>query len=178
MEFINEEEDFKRMEREIEQKSGKRKSKNKIMAKKKFWKKILSSNEEIKYEFSIGNTYLKIGLKVVCLSGVLLFFFNFWFSIIFILIFGFYYGWYLKEANKYAFTNKRVLIHKGWLSTNLISVDYDKITDIEVQEPFLDRVFYKTGSLLVNTAGTTLREIVLEHIENPYEIKKKLDELR
>lgn len=148
------------------------------MIDKNIWAKILSPNEEIKYEFSIGDRYLKIGLIAGCVWGVILLFLISWLGIIVILTCGFYYGWYLKEANKYAFTDKRVLIHRGWLSTNLISVDYNKITDIEVQEPFLDRVFYKTGSLLINTAGTTFKEIVLKHIKNPYEIKKKLDELR
>lgn len=148
------------------------------MTDKNIWAKILSPNEEIKYEFSIGDRYLKIGLIAGCMLGVILLFLVSWFGIVFILIIGFYYGWYLKKANKYAFTNKRVLIHRGWLSTKLISVDYGKITDIEVQEPFLDKWLYETGSLSINTAGTTLKEVVLKYIENPYEIKKKLDELR
>lgn len=148
------------------------------MADENIWTKVLSPNEEIKYEFSIGNGYLRFGLVAGCVLGVILLFLVSWLGIILILTFGFYYGWYLKEANKYAFTNKRVLIHKGWLDTKLISIDYDKITDIEVEEPFLDRVFFKTGSLSVNTAGTTLKEVALSHIESPYEIKKKLDELR
>ena len=148
------------------------------MTNENIWAKILSPNEEIKYEFSIGNGYLKFSLIAGCILGFILLFLTVWLGIILILTLGFYYGWYLKKANKYAFTDKRVLIHRGWLSTKLISIDYAKITDIEIQEPFLDKLLYKTGSLSVNTAGTTLREMVLKHIESPYEIKKKLDELR
>jgi uncharacterized membrane protein YdbT with pleckstrin-like domain len=71
-----------------------------------------------------------------------------------------------------------VLIHKGWLSTRLVSVDYDKITDIEVVQPFLEKLIFKTGGLAINTAGTGGREIVLNHIENPFEIKKKLEDIK
>ena len=148
------------------------------MTNENLWTKILSPNEKIKYEFSIGNGYLKFGLIAGCVSGFILLFLAVWLGFILILTFGFYYGYYLKRANNYAFSDKRVLIHMGWLSTKLISIDYDKITDIEVQEPFLDKLFFGTGNLFINTAGTTLREVILKDIESPYEIKKKLDELR
>lgn len=69
-------------------------------------------------------------------------------------------------------------MHKGWLSTHLISIDYDKITDIRISEPILDRLITKTGNLVIETAGTGLHGVVLIHLEKPYEIKKKLDEIR
>lgn len=100
------------------------------------------------------------------------------FGIFFILVILFYFGFYLKVANAYAFTGDRVLIHKGWLSTKLISTEYQKITDVTVDEPFISRIIFKTGSITVNTAGTSAREIVLKNIEHPYQVKKKLDELR
>ena len=148
------------------------------MINENIWVKFLNPAEEIKYEFTLGKEYLKVGLISGCIVGFLFLFLFFLFGISIILISVFYYGWYLKNANKYAFTDKRVLIYKGWLSTKLTSIDYDKITDIEVREPFLDKQAYKTGILSINTAGTTLREVVLRYIENPYEVKKKLDELR
>jgi hypothetical protein len=52
------------------------------------------------------------------------------------------------------------------------------MTDITVREPFLDRLITKTGHLIINTAGTGFQEVILIHIERPYEIKKKLDEIR
>ena len=90
----------------------------------------------------------------------------------------FYFGFYLKTANAFAFTNKRILVHRGWLSTKLISTDYTKVTDAMVTEPFLDRIIYHTGSLEIDSAGTNRENVVLAHVEHPYEIKKKLDELR
>jgi uncharacterized membrane protein YdbT with pleckstrin-like domain len=147
----------------------------------KIWKKVLTSNEEVKYEFSIGKRYQVLGVIVGFLIGLPFLFFPPFataFGVLIILSFLFYFGWYLKIANVYAFTNKRVLIHKGWINTVLISIDYDKITDIKVVEPFLDRILTKTGYLSIDTAGTSTEEVVLAHLESPYEIKKKLDEIR
>ena len=148
------------------------------MIDRNIWTKILTSTEEIKYEFSIGKRYLKIRLITGYTLGVILLFLLPLLGFILILIFYLYYGFYLKKANRYIFTNKRVLIRRGWLSTKLISIDFNKITDIEVQEPFFEKLFYKTGTISLNTAGTSLREVILERIENPYKVRKKLDALK
>jgi uncharacterized membrane protein YdbT with pleckstrin-like domain len=134
----------------------------------KIWQKVLAPGEKVLYEFTVSERYRKLGIITSIITTPL--------------IIGFlgliFYLWYVKKANAYAFTNKRILIHKGVFSTHLISVDYDKITDVIVKEPFFDRLIMKTGSLIINTAGTTLHEVVLSNIDQPYEIKKKLDEIR
>lgn len=143
----------------------------------KIWNKTLGSDEKVEFEFSIGRGYIKFGLIIwAIISLPLLILFGL--GILTFLTALFHYGFYLKRANAYAFTNKRVLIHKGWLSTQVVSIDYSKITDVLVQEPFIDRVTTKTGNLAINTAGTTLHEGILRHIESPYEVKKKLDSLK
>lgn len=144
----------------------------------KIWQKTLGQNEEVKYEFSVAQQYRRFGLIVFGVIGVMLFFLSFMFAFYYYLIIYLYFEQYLKNANAYAFTNKRVLIHRGWLSTKTISVDYDKITDVTIVEPLLDKLFSKSGSLAINTAGSLGQEIVLHHIESPYEVKKKLDQLR
>ncbi len=143
----------------------------------KIWQKTLGSDEKTEYEFSTGDKYIKFQLIVwgiLCLPlllalGLGLFVF---------LIILFYWGFYQRAANAFAFTNKRVLVHRGWLSTHTISVDYSKITDIHVIEPFFDRVLTHTGNIAIVTAGTTTDQIVLQHISDPYEMKKKLDALK
>ena len=141
------------------------------------WRKTLNPDEKIEYEFSIGDAYVKKSLIYgIILSLLLLPLYGLGVLVFFWVLF--YFGFYIKRANAYAFTNKRVVVHKGWLSTHTISVDYDKITDVSVKEPFLDRIMFKTGSLVINTAGTHLKEVILNHIESPYETKKKLDQLR
>ncbi|KPJ71317.1 hypothetical protein AMJ50_02365 [Parcubacteria bacterium DG_74_3] len=143
---------------------------------KRIWQRILSPEEKIKFEFSLGKRYIAIARNFWIVLGIpLLFLYRI--GIVFIIT-GFLWGWYLRRANNYAFTNKRVLVLKGWLSTNLISVDYSKITDVRIEEPFFERLFFKTGKLVINTAGTDLPEIQLINIENPYEVKKKLDSAR
>lgn len=143
----------------------------------KIWQKILAEGETVQHEFSISKRYRIIGM----IGGglVSLFFFSAMATmIILLLMIFFYFGFYLRVANAYAFTNKRVLIHRGWLSTHTTSIDYDKITDITVTEPFIDRIITQSGHLTVNTAGTGLHEVIIKHVDQPYELKKKLDALR
>ena len=68
-----------------------------------------------------------------------------------------------------------MLIHRGWLSTKTISIDYHKITDVVVEEGFWYRKFTHTGNLIIDTPGMSGDDIVLKYVENPYELKKKLD---
>jgi len=165
------------------------------MLTKKIWDKILSPGEEIKFEFSLGKKYLNyirygwIGFGVLFLIFGLIFsgspsLFGKIFSSILIFagiilfLIGFFWTWYLKRSNNFAFTQKRILILRGWLSTQLISIDYDKITDIKVEQSFFEKLAFNTGSLIIDTAGTNLPEVILINIEDPYETKKKLDEIR
>jgi uncharacterized membrane protein YdbT with pleckstrin-like domain len=148
----------------------------------KIWEKTLSSDEKVEVEFSIGDRYRKFGIVGWGIVDLLLLFVVgssiFIFLVIHFFIVLFYNGYYLKVANAYAFTNKRVLIHRGWLSTHTISVDYSKITDVHITEPFFDKIITHTGNIAINTAGTTIDQIMLRHIKSPYEIKKQLDILK
>lgn len=141
------------------------------------WQKTLNSDEKVECEFSVGDKYIKFGLTMWGIISVPLIL-ALGFGIFTFLGAYFYYGFYLKKAHAYAFTNKRVLVHRGWLSTNMISVDYSKITDIHVKEQFFDKVITHTGHIAIITAGTTTDQIVLSHVSNPYELKKKLDSLK
>lgn len=154
------------------------------------WDKMLGNDEEIHYEFSIGRKYrmFKIYSFLLILlvsSSVLLVLFGFaniivlamiGVLVLFFLFELFYYGFYVPRANAYVLTNKRIIIHRGWLSTHTISIDYNKITDMSVAQSFFDRVVTDSGSIRINTAGTGEHEIILNHIQTPYEVKKKLDE--
>lgn len=139
------------------------------------WKKVLADHEEVVYEFSVSQNYIIFCTIIYSLFSLVLSIFIIGIPLLLYVLF--YYLFYIKVANAYAFTNKRILIHKGWLTTVLTSVDFNKITDTYVVEPFLQRVFTKSGNLVVNTAGTDLYEIILRDVDSPYEVKKKLDEL-
>lgn len=148
------------------------------MVYEKIWQKVLNPHEEVKYEFTVSKRYRYwIAVSAGILFGLL--------SIILpplgipLLILTLFHSlFYMQRANIYAFTTDRIVIHQGWLSTKMTTVDYNKITDIHVNEPLLERVLYKTGNLAINTAGSSKLEIVLKNIERPFEVKKKLDEFR
>lgn len=147
------------------------------MVNEKIWNKVLNKEEEIKYNFSIGSRYIKFNLIFWgILSAPLIFITDF--GVIIFLLIVFYFAFYLRLANAYAFTSKRIIIHTGWLSTQTVSVDYAKITDIHIKEPFFERIITNTGSIAINTAGSSGLEVFLKHIERPYEVKKILDEVR
>ena len=148
------------------------------MTYEKIWKKILSDDEKIEYEFSVGDRYLKIGFVVATMVSVAMMFIEVYSATILLLLSWFLFAFYLRAANAYALTNKRILIHKGWLSTQLTSIDYSKITDINVREPFFERIIARTGYIYINTAGTDKEEAILSSIDAPYEVKKKIDILK
>jgi uncharacterized membrane protein YdbT with pleckstrin-like domain len=148
------------------------------MEHKHIWDKTLNANEEVKYEFSVGKRYRMLLLIAVVLLGLLCFSFSATVAVLVIAAGAFWYGFYVKAANAYAFTDRRVLVHRGWLSTKMITTEYQKITDVTVHEPFVSKLLFSTGSIEIDTAGTNREDLVLQHVENPYEIKKKLDELR
>lgn len=148
------------------------------------WSKVLNPSEEVKFEFSVGNKYRKFGLVLSLVLFGLIFLsglisqtsFLTWTGLI-LGAFSVFRFWYKKVSNAYAFTDRRVLIHHGWLSTKAQSVDYSKITEVSISEPFLSRVITKSGDMSIHTGNIT-DALVLQNIEAPYEIKKKLDALR
>lgn len=148
------------------------------------WNKVLNPNEEVKFEFSVGNRYRKYGLVMSLILFSLVFLiglisqtsFITWASLVCIALSIFRF-WYKKVSNAYAFTDRRVLIHHGWLSTTAQSVDFSKITEVSISEPFLSRLVTKSGDMSIHTGNIT-DALVLRNIEKPYEVKKKLDSLR
>jgi uncharacterized membrane protein YdbT with pleckstrin-like domain len=145
---------------------------------KQIWEKVLSDRERVEYEFSIGRGYKKFNLILWSVLGVILLIAGI--GVFILAIAWLYYGFYVERANVYAFTDKRILQHRGWLSTRTISIDYRMITDVHVREPFFQRVFTHTGSLSVDTASSNKlhHEISFRNVDAPYELKKRLDLLR
>lgn len=157
---------------------------------KNIWANILDEGEEIKWEFSVGKKYrLLQGLRIV-IPGILIIFaglLGMLFSSIFTILavvgvlltaLGWFDYWYLKKANNFAFTNKRILCRRGWLGTRLTVVGYKKITHVVIVQSFWDKFITNTGYLKIDTAGISGTEIVFSHIEDPYLVRKKMEELR
>jgi membrane protein YdbS with pleckstrin-like domain len=145
---------------------------------------VLFEGEEIKVSFGTGKVYIRVqrnillgSIIMITLFGLLLSFWSFFIGLALFILAFLYAKYYLPIANIYAFTNKRVLVHRGIFSSFSQSVEYKNITDIAVSQGYFDKKQYHTGNILINTAGHIRNQIGLVNIENPYEIKKKLDQL-
>lgn len=75
------------------------------------------------------------------------------------------------RAKKYIITNKRVISDYTFIQKQSSSAELHKITDVYLKQGLMDRVF-NVGSLEINTAGSNKKEIIIERIETPFEIKK------
>jgi membrane protein YdbS with pleckstrin-like domain len=101
------------------------------------------------------------------------------FPIFFILIC--VYVWMLYEKTWYAITNKRVLIQKGVIGRDFEMVDFDQITNAEVNVGIIDTLVGRgSGSILISTAGSFTygrngpiqKPYTMSNLMNPYEVFK------
>lgn len=81
------------------------------------------------------------------------------------------------HANRYLLTTRRVIIKKGFFAVKLTSALYDKITHIEVDQSFLEKVIMHHGTIIINTAGMNKGEIILRFVDYPIELKNLLERL-
>ena len=140
------------------------------------WSKILSTDESLQKEFSISRRYCNILFSFSTVASLLILFFNI-FVAIFVFLLGLLYWFYLTKAKHYGFTNKRIVIVDSFLGESITSIDYSQITDIEIEQTFLDQAA-GWGTLIINTAGTHVPEINLTFIDNPQSLKQALDQIR
>jgi hypothetical protein len=81
---------------------------------------------------------------------------------------------------RYAFTNKRVMMRTGFIGTDFKSIDYDKISDIEVTVNFVERAFnvgtirFFSGRTQTDEGTTTKLYDSWEAISDPYEVFKQV----
>lgn len=84
---------------------------------------------------------------------------------------------YLKKSHKYILTSRRLIVISGIFHIKVTSVLYDKITHIEIDQPFLHRVFFRHGTIILNTAGGEKDFIKLHYVQAPMEFKSILERL-
>lgn len=84
---------------------------------------------------------------------------------------------YIYHANRYLLTTRRVMIKKGLVTVKLTAALYDKITHIEVEQNFFDKLLMHHGTVVINTAGTNKGEITLNFIDYPIEFKNLLERM-
>lgn len=84
---------------------------------------------------------------------------------------------HLYHANRYLLTTRRVMIKQGLFSVKLTAALFDKITHLEVDQSFIDRLLLHHGSIIINTAGMNKGEIVLKYVDYPIELKNLIERL-
>jgi uncharacterized membrane protein YdbT with pleckstrin-like domain len=93
------------------------------------------------------------------------------------LIFALFKAFWTHHANRYILTTRRVIVKKGLITVKITSALYDKITHIEVDQKFFDRILLHHGTVIINTAGMNKESIVLQYVEYPIEFKNLLERL-
>lgn len=96
---------------------------------------------------------------------------------VFMLLFSALKTLHLYHANRYLLTTRRAVIKQGLFSVKLTATLFDKITHLEVDQSFIDRLLLHHGSIIINTAGMNKGEIVLRFVDYPLEIKNLLERL-
>jgi uncharacterized membrane protein YdbT with pleckstrin-like domain len=77
----------------------------------------------------------------------------------------------------YALTNHRIIISEGIFTEKITSVAYNKITDLSLEQTFLNKIF-NIGKINIDTAGGDQIEEILENISSPILVKKKISDLQ
>lgn len=140
------------------------------------WGTVLAPDEKVQKEFGISLRYRHAVVVVIILISGLCMTQNFYGGLI-VLIAGALYILYLTIGKHFAFTDKRVILVESFLIREIVSVDYNQITDIEVGQNAIDLIG-GWGTITINTAGTHAPEINISFVENPVSVKQSLDQIR
>jgi uncharacterized membrane protein YdbT with pleckstrin-like domain len=70
------------------------------------------------------------------------------------------------KSREYRFKNDQLEWYEGFLNISQRNIAYNRVTDISLQKPLMQR-FFGTGTILVNTAGTDTHEVRMSYIDNP-----------
>lgn len=159
---------------------------------KQSFEKFLSEDEELIIASGFGRTFLRHqfiyyiifpgGLGFILALGIAYFYeYNMGLGLLVGLVLACILAWiktvHIYNANRYLLTTRRVILKKGVLSVHLITTLYDKITHIEVEQSFYDRLIMHEGSVIINTAGANNDSLHLKNIESPIEFKNLLERL-
>ena len=78
----------------------------------------------------------------------------------------------------YSYSDKRVMMRSGFIGTDFKTIDYDKISDIEVTVSVVEKMYnvgsirFFSGRTQTDEGNTTKRYDSWSAIENPYEVFK------
>lgn len=167
--------------------------------------KVLDQNEKVLWEgapsfwpFFFSRSFFLTIAGIFWMVGVLVFFANSWeamgsfrylmfatphFWIGVFLVFGpTIYAALVFNKTYYAITDKRVIIQKGVIGRDFEMIDFDQVTNAEVNVGVFDKMFGKnTGSVMLSTAGSVTQTSqggafqkpkTLCNVTSPYDVFK------
>ncbi|MBI4022026.1 MAG: PH domain-containing protein [Candidatus Andersenbacteria bacterium] len=145
-----------------------------------YWQRFLLPNEQLVHAFGVSGAYVFLfwGLPLLALDALAL-----WTTatnvsiatLLFIASLGLLLPIvYLLFFIHYAITDRRVLAREGVLHKRFVTVELRSITDVTVNESLLERLFTKTGTIGVNTAGSPQIELFYHHIRRPFNVRQDI----
>lgn len=152
----------------------------------------LSDDEELILVTGLGKTYLRSKFIIYLLFPGMIFFglflglgwlmgadkmLSFGAGIVAMILVAFLKALHTYHANRYLLTTSRVIIKKGLFNIKLTATLYDKITHLEVDQTFFDRILLHHGNIIINTAGMNKGEIALKFVDYPMELKNLIERL-
>ena len=152
----------------------------------------LSPNEKMRYFTGLSNLYLFRRLVygfifpgILVIAAVVFLGFLLKFEIIYSLLAGYLAAfifalvlvYFRAKGTQYILTDRRLIMQLGYFNVSLTSAAYDKITHIEVRQSFVERSTLKYGRVIIHTAGSKNREIVLNFVAHPLKFKNLMEKL-
>lgn len=124
--------------------------------------------------------FLGIGLIILLIIAYLIFGASLYTSILLVLVIIFslalaLYNWFIFNNFLYILTDQRIITieQRGLLNRRLNETELDKIQSIAVDVKGLMKTMLNFGNIKITTAGVD-PVMVLENIENPYEVQQKI----
>ena len=96
----------------------------------------------------------------------------------FVVVFGIAYFLVLVRYRKeiYIPESKKIIAHSGTIiSDNTTEIAYDCITEVRMRLGFWQQLFFKTGDIIINTAGSAASKLILKNVDQP---EKYYEEIR
>lgn len=78
-----------------------------------------------------------------------------------------------RRFTMYHLTDKKIIEEKGILNKNWVSINYDDITHVKMNQDIEERVF-GVSDIKIDTAGESTTELDMEGLKNPHTYKKKI----
>lgn len=159
---------------------------------RKSFTKYLAEDEDLIVATGFGSAYLRSLFVIAILWPGFVFFFlvlglayllgydliwAFFVGLILSLVAAFIRTSHIYHANRYLLTTRRVVIKNGIFTVRVMTALYDKVTHIEVEQSFSDKLLFHHGNIIIHTAGSNKDEIMLKYVDSPIELKNLLERL-